>query len=250
METYRSIIVEDEQDNRMNLRFMLQNECPNVEIVGEAGGVAEGLKLIREVNPDLVFLDVEMPDGTGFDLLKSIPGFKFHVIFVTAYSNYAIKAIKFNAMDYILKPIDISELVQAVDKIGYKKTADESMAKLQNLLSNLEVADAQSRRLALASTESLQMVEVRNIIRLQGENNYTRFYIKGSSPILVSKTIKEYANMLEEYNFFRVHQSHVVNLNYVSSYIKADGGSLIMSDGSEVGVSRSKKAELLERLQS
>jgi two-component system LytT family response regulator len=250
MEKCRSIIIEDEQDNRENLRLMLQNYCPAVEVIGEASNVTEGLKLIRETKPALVFLDVEMPDGTGFDLLRSLPGFEFNVIFVTAYSGYAIKAIKFNALDYVLKPIDISELCQAVDKVAYKQSADDSMLKLTNLLANMKVSELQSRRIALASAESLQMVEIRKIMRLQGENNYTRFFIHGSSPILVSKTIKEYATMLEDYNFFRVHQSHVVNLNFVSTFIKADGGYIVMQDGEEIGVARNRKAELLEILYS
>lgn len=245
MEKYRAIIVEDEPDNRQNLRLMLQNYCPQVNIIGEAANVAEGLDLIQKVAPTLVFLDVEMPDGTGFDLLRQLPGFDFSVIFVTAYSNYAIKAIKFNALDYVLKPIDITELIQAVDKVGYKRSADDSMLKLKNLLSNMSLTDLQSRRIALASAESLQMVEIRKIMRLQGENNYTRFFIHEASPVLVSKTIKEYAKMLEEYNFFRVHQSHVVNLNYVSTFVKSDGGYLVMTDGAEIGVARNRKADLL-----
>lgn len=217
MEKFRSLIIEDEPDNRENLRLMLKNYCPGIEVVGEAGNVAEGLTEIIRIKPDLVFLDVEMPDGTGFDLLRSIPGFNFHVIFVTAYSNYAIKAIKFNAMDYILKPIDIAELIQAVGKVSQKKVADESMSKLQNLLANMDISDPQSKRIALPSADALQMVEISNIIRLGGENNYTRFYLKNNKPILVSKTLKDYVSLLEDYGFFRVHQSHLVNLKCVKS---------------------------------
>lgn len=248
MEIFKSIIVEDEPDNRRNLRLMLENYCPQVEVIGEAANVQEGIQEIRRQQPDLVFLDVEMPDGTGFDLLQAVPGMDFRVIFVTAYSHYAIKAIKFNAMDYILKPIDITELCQAVDKVTQDQQKDDSLSRIRNMLSNFQNSDYQSRRIPLASADALKMVEIRNIVRLQGENNYTRFFLKDESPILVSKTIKEFVELLEPYQFMRVHQSHVVNLNYVSSFVKSDGGYLVMEDGSEVGVSRNRKADLLEKL--
>lgn len=248
MKTIKSIIIEDEPDNRLNLRVMLQNYCPHVEVIAEAENVETGIQMIRQHRPELVFLDVEMPDGTGFDLLAKIGAFDFHVIFVTAYSQYAIKAIKFNALDYILKPIDISELGKAVDKAANNMDKSDSMNRIQNLLSNMQQRDLQSRRIPLASADSLRMVELSQIVRLQGENNYTRFFFTDKTSMLVSKTLKEYVEMLEPCDFMRVHQSHLVNLSYVQSFIKTDGGYLLMEDGSEVGVSRAKKQALLERL--
>jgi two-component system, LytTR family, response regulator len=244
----RCAIIEDEADNRQNLRLLLGTYCPQLEIVGEAGGVEDGLMMIRQTRPELIFLDVELQDGTGFDLLAGLQTLELNVIFVTAYTHYAIKAIKFNAVDYIMKPIDIHELCQAVDKASRKTEAKDSLLKIRNLISNLGAADNGSKRIALASVDALKMVEVRNIIRLEGENNYTRFFFKHEPPMLVSKTIKEYEAMLQDYDFFRVHQSHLVNMAYVTAYVKGEGGILIMTDGAQVAVSRHRKPDLMERL--
>jgi two-component system, LytTR family, response regulator len=248
MEKVRCVLIEDEPDNRQNLRLLLGTYCPQLEIVGEAGSVEEGLITIRQARPELIFLDVELQDGTGFDLLMGLQGMDVNVIFVTAYTHYAIKAIKFNAVDYIMKPIDIHELCQAVDKASRKTEAKDSLLKIRNLITNLGTTDSSSKRIALASVDSLKMVEVRNIIRLEGENNYTRFYFKSESPMLVSKTIKEYEGMLQDFDFFRVHQSHLVNMAFVASYMKGEGGYLVMTDGAQVAVSRHRKPELIERL--
>jgi two-component system LytT family response regulator len=210
--------------------------------------VEKGWQLIRQLRPELVFLDVELQDGTGFDLLMGLQGSEVNVIFVTAYSHYAIKAIKFNAIDYLMKPIDLHELCQAVDKAMRKNEAQASLLKIRNMISNLNTPDANSKRIALASVDALKMVEVRNIIRLEGENNYTRFYFKDEPSMIVSKTIKEYEAMLQDFDFFRVHQSHLVNMSFVASYVRGDGGYLLMSDGAQVTVSRHRKAELMERL--
>lgn len=248
MEKMRCVLIEDEPDNRQNLRLLIGAYCPQLEIVGEAGSVEEGLLLVRQLRPALIFLDVELQDGTGFDLLAGMPGLDAHVIFVTAYTHYAIKAIKFNAIDYLMKPIDIHELCQAVDKATRKTEAAENLLKIRNLISNLGAADNSGKRIALASVDALKMVEVRNIIRLEGENNYTRFYFKNESPMLVSKTIKEYEGLLQDFDFFRAHQSHLVNMAYVASYVKGEGGYLVMTDGAQVTVSRHRKPELIERL--
>lgn len=248
MEKLRCVMIEDEPDNRQNLRLMIAAYCPQLEIVAEAGSVEEGLKVVRQTRPDLLFLDIELQDGTGFDLLAGLQGQEVNVIFVTAYTHYAIKAIKFNAVDYLMKPIDIGELCLAVDKASRKTEAKDNLLKIRNLISNLGTADNGSKRIALASVDALKMVEVRNIIRLEGENNYTRFYFKNEPSMLVSKTIKEYEGMLQDFDFFRVHQSHLVNMAYVTSYVKGEGGYLIMTDGTQVVVSRHRKPELIERL--
>lgn len=248
MEKIRCALIEDEPDNRHNLRLLIGTYCPQLEIVAEAGSVEEALRVVRQARPELMFLDVELQDGTGFDLLVGLQGLDVNVIFVTAYTHYAIKAIKFNAVDYIMKPIDIHELCQAVDKASRRSEAQDSLLKIKNLISNLGAADNGSKRIALASLDSLKMVEVRNIIRLEGENNYTRFHFKGEPSMLVSKTIKEYETVLHDFDFFRVHQSHLVNMAYVTAYIKGEGGYLVMTDGTQVTVSRHRKADLMERL--
>ncbi|MBK9452155.1 MAG: response regulator transcription factor [Bacteroidetes bacterium] len=248
MEKVRCVVIEDEPDNRQNLRLLIANYCPQLEIVAEAESVAEGLRIVRQTRPELIFLDVELQDGTGFDLLAGLQGLDVNIIFVTAYTHYAIKAIKFNAVDYIMKPIDIGELCQAVDKASRKTEAKDNLLKIRNLISNLGTPENGNKRIALASVDALKMVEVKNILRLEGENNYTRFYFKSDPPTLVSRTIKEYEAMLQDYDFFRVHQSHLVNMAYVASYVKGEGGYVVMTDGAQVAVSRHRKAELLERL--
>ncbi len=248
MEKLRCVVIDDEPDNRENLRLMIAAYCPQLEVVAEAGSVETGLKAVRQTRPELIFLDIELQDGTGFDLLAGLQGQEVNVIFVTAYTHYAIKAIKFNAIDYLMKPIDIGELCLAADKAARQSEAKDSLLKIRNLISNLGTAENGNKRIALASVDALKMVEVRGIIRLEGENNYTRFYFKNEPSMLVSKTIKEYEGMLQDFDFFRVHQSHLVNMTYVASYVKGEGGYLIMTDGTQVTVSRHRKQELVERL--
>ena len=247
-EKIRAVIVEDEPDNRENLKLLLEAYCEEIEVAAEAATVADGVREISKVQPDLVFLDVELPDGNGFDVLEKLHSKELQVIFITAFSEYAIRAIKFDALDYIMKPIDISELRSAVDKVLNKRQTMNSFSRIENLLANLHTREVQKRRIPLASADALKMVELQHIVRLEGESNYTRFYFTNDNPFLVARTLKEYEEILSDSEFMRVHQSHIVNLNFVKSYVKSDGGYLVMQDGTQVGVARNRKSGLLERL--
>ncbi|SDE18604.1 two component transcriptional regulator, LytTR family [Mucilaginibacter pineti] len=244
----KSILVDDEPKSRKNLRLLLQEYCPGVEVIGEATSPAEAIKLIRQLQPDLLFLDIEMGAESGFDLLRSLNGAQtFEVIFVTAFDKYGIQAVKACAIDYLLKPINILELTSAVDKalqhIGPKK---ENL-RLKELISNLDRGEDE-QRIAIAMAEKIEFVTINNIIRLQAEGNYTHIYLNNGKKYMVSKTLKDYDDLLVPFGFLRTHQSHLVNFKKIASYVKTEGGFIIMSDGSQVPVSRMKKDEILKKI--
>jgi two-component system LytT family response regulator len=244
----KSILVDDEPKSRNNLRILLQEYCPNVEVAGEAASAAEALKLVRQLQPDLLFLDIEMGTASGFDLLRSLNGAQnFEVIFVTAFDKYGIQAIKACAIDYLLKPINILELTSAVDKallhIGPKK---ENL-RLKELVSNFDRGDDE-QRIAVPLSDKVEFVNVRKIVRLQAEGNYTHIYLEDGKRFLVSKTLKEYDELLDRFNFLRTHQSHLINFKKIASYVKSEGGFIVMDDNSQIPVSRMKKDEIMKRI--
>jgi two-component system LytT family response regulator len=236
------IIIDDEPKARETIINILKYSSIDLKISGEAGSIASGLELINEKHPDLVLLDINLPDGNGFDLLNSFEKINFGVIFVTAYEEYAIKAIKFSALDYILKPFKAAELIQAIEKAGEKILGEKYNLQYKALLSNLE----KIKKIVLRTAESLHVVNVKDIIRLEADGNYTRFFLANGEKLLVSKTMKDFDEMLEESGFFRTHQSHLVNLNHIQRYEKADGGYLVMDDQSTVPISSRKKDALFK----
>lgn len=243
----RAIIVDDERGGREALAALLANHCPSVEVIGMADSAATGAEAIRGLRPDLVFLDIEMPYGNGFDLLEMARGIDFGVIFTTAYDHYAIKAIRLCALDYLLKPIDADELQAAVARAEKELTVKPS-GVLEALIQNMAGRDPGASRIALPTAEELLFVQVKDIVRCEAAGNYTIFhFISGEAPI-VSRTLKEYEAVLGEMGFFRIHHSHLVNLHHVRRYVKGEGGQLVMCDGSEIAVSRRRKEELLSRL--
>jgi two-component system LytT family response regulator len=205
--------------------------------IGES--VETGLQAIETIHPDLVFLDIQMPDGTGFDLLKMIPQKNFEVIFITAHEEFAIKAIKFSALDYILKPIDSEDLKQAV--LRAVNTIDHKREESQFEALQLNMQPTQKRRLVLKTQESVHVVDLDKIVRCEADRNYTSFFLTEGKKILVSKTLKDYETLLTGYNFLRVQQSHLINLDFVERYDKGNGGSVVMKDGSEVPLSPAKR---------
>ena len=245
MTKIRALIVDDEANNRENLRLALESYCKEVEVVAEADSAITAMDRIKEVSPDLVFLDIAMPMGSGFDLLESLPKINFEIIFVTAYDQYAIRAIKFAAVDYLLKPINALELKKAVDRVQSKHLQKNQQDQLETLLHNLQ---QQEKKIALPQSDHIEFVAVNNIIRCQGDRNYTYFFLKDGRKLLVSRTLKEYVDLLDDQSFYRVHQSHLVNLNCVQKYKKRDGGILITTDGAKIPVARARKEELLTRL--
>ena len=244
----RAIIVEDEEKARGNLIQILSEYCKDVELVDSQDNVQDGIKSIREHKPDLVFLDVHMQAETGFDLLEQVGKVDFEVIFTTAHNEYAVKAFKFSAIDYLLKPVDIDELVNAVQKVGEKIDEDATKERYQLIVENLKDQKSRFNKIALPTTDGLIFVQVSNIIRCESEDNYTHFFLADGERILVSKTIKYFEELLTDQDFFRIHQSHLININHIKEYHKGEGGYAIMSDDSSVIVSRRKKEAFLAKL--
>src|SRR3546814_80802 len=240
-----ALIIEDEVNNREYLRQML-DRFADIAVMGEAGTAEEGIRLIRGVKPDLVFMDIEMPGASGFECLERVRDLNFEIIFVTAYDHYALNAIKFSALDYLLKPVNAAELETAIEKAKRKIGDKTENLRLKNLL---ESQTGQfPRQLALSSAERIEFISVEDIVRCRGENNYTRFHLAGGREILVSQTLGGYEQILAEHHFLRVHQSHLVNTRQIQTFVKGDGGYLKMTDGSNIPLANSKKVQLMEQL--
>lgn len=240
-EQYTAIIVDDEPNNRENLQHLLIKHCPGIEIVGQAASVAEAIHLVKTTSPEVVFLDIEMPDGNGFSLLEKLQPIDFQVIFVTAFDSYALNAIKFSALDYILKPIDRDELKGAVAKL--KTLQNDQQHQLSNLNNFLK---GEARKIALNLSDEIRLVELSNIIRIEADNNYCRFVLKGDETVLVSKHLGHFYDILKNQGFARVHQSHLINKACLERYVKKDGGYLVLNNGDQVPVSRTQKEHVLK----
>jgi two-component system LytT family response regulator len=234
------IIVDDEPKARSTIRDILNLGPVKFNILGEAADVHSAYELILQKKPDLVLLDINLPDGTGFDLLKKFEKIDFRIIFITAHEEYAVRAFRFSAMDYILKPIAASDLLQAVGKAGEVIKNEKTEEKFKAFLANLE----RINKIVLRTAESIHIISISDIVRCESDVNYTRFHLTGGEKLLVSRTLKEYDEMLCPSGFFRTHQSHLVNLDHIRRYDKAEGGHLIMDDDSWVPVSSRKKEQL------
>jgi len=238
----KGIIIDDEPHNVINLQRLLEKYCPEIAIVGSSSDANEGISLIKNNHPDLVFLDIQMPEKDGFQLLQELDSYDFEVIFVTAYSQYGIQAIKFSAIDYLLKPIDIEELKKAVSKTAEKLKDKNQNLQLKNLLYHLqENKNNSEHRIAISSLKETRFVYVKNIIRCESQNSYTLFFIDEGETIISTVPLYEYDEMLNIYGFIRCHQSHLINKKYVKSLRKEDGYSLMLYDQSIIPVSRQKK---------
>ena len=245
---YKAIIVEDELHSREFLKNIAVSYCPELNIVALASGVEEGVAAIKLHQPDIVFLDIEMQTGTGFDLLQQFPRPTFDVIFTTAYDHYAIRAIKFSAVDYLLKPIDIEELQQSVAKVIEKRNNNTGQQALQMLLKNLQSPKTTDQSITLSTNEGLEFIPLHQIIRIEASGPYSHFYMKENKKIIVSRNLKEYENLLTDHGFFRVHNSHIINMKEVKRMIKTDGGYAIMSDDANISISPKKKEEFFEMI--
>lgn len=244
MPMLRAIIVDDIADARATLKQDLVDYCPEIEVIGEADGVVNGAKEVRNSKPDLVFLDIQMNDGSGFDLLEVVGEPDFKVIFTTASDGYAIKAFKFSAVDYLLKPIDPDELVAAVAKVTED---DNQKSNLELLADNMKERKA-LKKLALHTQDKIHITNVDDIVRCESNVNYTMFHFNDASRLLVTKTLKEFDELLHDSGFIRTHQSHLINSNYVKEFVKSDGGYIIMTDGSDVPVSTRKRGEVIDAI--
>lgn len=238
----RAVIVDDEQHNIDNLFNLLQRHCPQVEVVGAATGAEDAAALIAAHKPALIFLDIQMPGKNGFDLLRSLPEKNFEVIFVTAYDQYGIQAIKFSAIDYLLKPVNITELKDAVNKVSAHINNKKQNLLLENLVAHLQTSrNKEEHRIALPGAKETRFVLTAAIVRCESSNNYTFFYINTGEKIMVSRPIFEYSELLADYGFIRCHQSHLVNKRYIKSWVKEDGGYLLLDDGVNIPISKQKK---------
>jgi two-component system LytT family response regulator len=236
----RAVIIDDESDAVQFIESLVTEYCEEVEVVGKAYSAREGVDVIRDSVPDLVFLDVQMPHGTGFDLLSSFQEKSFDVIFITAYNHYAIQAIKFSAVDYILKPINISEFIEAVKKVQEKRLSNEYQnLDYHALLENIKTP--KPSKLAIPTAEGIEYLNTTEIIRLEADRSYSWFYMTNGAKHLVSRNLKEYQELLSDMNFFRPHNSHLINLEHVHKFIRHEGGYIEMSDGSTVPISRGKR---------
>jgi two-component system LytT family response regulator len=242
----RCVIVDDESKAREILAEMLKLYCNSVEVVGQAYNVSSAYEVINKEKPDLVLLDIKMPDGSGFDLLNKFGNIDFKVIFITAHEEYAIKAFRFSALDYLLKPIDPSDLMSAIEKIAENQSADTINEQYDAFKSDFfEDGHQKDKRIVLKTQENIYVIYLKDVIRCQSEKNYTYFFFSNRERIIVSKTLKEFEDLLSEFNFMRVHRSHLINLKYIDRFEKNDGGMVIMTDGSKVEVSHRKKDALV-----
>jgi two-component system, LytTR family, response regulator len=244
----RTVLVDDEIDSVRILQRLLETFCPQVAVVGTAEGVETAASLILAVKPDLVFLDIEMTRGNAFDLLNRLRPVDFQVIFVTAFDNYAIRAIKYSAVDYLLKPVDIDDLRTAVAKVTECSRDKGVMEQMKVLLENVGTLQLSQQKMAIPTFAGLVFVVVRDIVRLEAKGSYTTIFLAGNEQILATRNIKDYEDLLPESIFCRIHNSHIINLQNIQKYNKGRGGYVIMEDGSSIEVATRRREEFLRRL--
>ena len=242
----KAILVDDEIHGLETLGIHLADYCPNVQVMEKCNSAKKALDAIHRLNPDLVFLDIEMPVMNGFELLEQFEEIPFAVIFTTSYDQYAIKAIRFSALDYLLKPVDPKELIAAVNKVDKQKNPP-SNEQLKMLMDQLQHKDGRISKIAIPTTEGFELIPADEVVRCEADDNYTHIFLKNKTKIIASRTLKEVEEQLREFpSFIRVHHSYIVNLNEVVRYVRGEGGYVVMTDGSTVNVSRSSKESLLK----
>ena len=247
MNSLRAAIIDDEQHCIDTLTWELATFCPEVEVVASFGESPAALEALPGLKPDVLFLDIEMPKLNGFQLLSQLEGLNSHIIFTTAYSQYAVKAFHYNAVDYLLKPIDPDRLKQAIAKVPVDEAAARPVGSLRLLYDTIDElrADVLPTRLSLPTSDGYELIKIRDIIRCQSDGCYTDLYLKGARKFTVSRNLKQLEQALEAHSFRRVHHSHLVNFKHITRFSRVDGGIIEMSDGSEVLVSRSRREALL-----
>jgi two-component system, LytTR family, response regulator len=243
-----TLIIDDEDHMRDSLTKLLAKYCPQVVVEGEARSVASGINAIRDIHPDLVLLDIQMGDGTGFDLLNSLPVIDFKVIFITAYDHYALQAFRFSAVDYLLKPVNPEMLAEAVERAG-KLIQEHHNLQMQALQENLKNVERQNKKIILKTTENIYLLDLNKIINCESDNNYTSVCTTDGEKILVSKTLKEYDNLLSGCGFYRVHKSHLINLAHIKRFEKQDGGYIVLTNDLKIPVASRKRDEMMELLE-
>ena len=242
----KALVVEDETKSRETLERMLSRYCPEVEVQGSAATLKNAREWISSHSPDLIFLDIELSDGNGFDLLRSYPEADFSVIFTTAYQEYALKALKASALDFLEKPIDIQELIAAVNKARAHREGRELKSRYKHLLQHL--SENTGSKVAVPTMQGATLVEREEILRCEAEGSYSRIYLRGGQQLYTTRGLKAWEEMLDKHHFFRIHHSHLINVNAVAEYVKGEGGYVVLEEGSHLNVSRRKKEGFLEAL--
>lgn len=249
-----ALLIDDDDNLRQGMKSLLARYAPDIKIVGEADSVKTGVEAMGNLEPQVIFLDIQMTDGTGFDVLEQMAlrhgKSTSHIIFITAHEQYAIKAFRFSALDFLLKPVDPEELQKVIEKIKNILVKNDDYGHIDLLLENIRKKVDTFKRIALSNSDGIHLFDVSDIIRCESEDNYTKFFIKNNKPVLISKTLKEYEELLTEHGFERIHQSHLINLAYLKSYIKKDGGYVVMADNSNLPISQRKKERLQEILKT
>jgi two-component system LytT family response regulator len=241
----RTIIIDDEAHMRQTMEKLVKQSCPNVKLVAQADGVKTGIEAIHKYHPDLVLLDIKMNDGTGFDLLKQLQPVDFKVIFVTAYDQFAIKAFRFSAIDYLLKPVDPDDLSEAVCK-AEKLMQQDFSTQLNALEENMQPGEKTNRKIILRTFDNIHLVKVQDINFCESEGSYTAVHLLNGKKILVSNLLKEYDELLRDSGFYRVHKSYLINMRHINRFEKGDGGNVVLENESKVPVASRKRDELME----
>jgi two-component system LytT family response regulator len=249
-----ALLIDDDKHLRKGMKSLMERYASEIVIIGEAESVKTGIVALEKYKPQVVFLDIHLSDGTGFDILEEVSKLhgkiNTHIVFITAHEQYALKAFKFSALDFLLKPLDPEELQKTIVKIKETLEKNNSFEHIDLLLENIRRKVDNFRRIALSTSDGIHLFEISDIIRCESQDNYTKFYIKNHKPLLISKTLKEYEELLTEHGFERIHQSHLINLAYLKSYIKTDGGYVIMADNTNIPIAQRKRERLQELIKS
>jgi two-component system LytT family response regulator len=243
------VIIDDMQNGREVIASVIKKHCKQIQVVAEADSVKTGIEVIKKHKPDIVLLDIQMHDGTGFDLLNKLKPVDFKVIFISAYEEHALKAFKFSAVDYVLKPIDSNELIAAVQKAEAATQQAGNVSNFDVVENNYTSESKDSKKIVLKTIDSIYVISIKDIVHCEAEENYTRFFLNDGRKILISKPLKEYDELLTEFGFFRVHQSHLINLDCFEHFKKANGGFAVLKDGSTLPVSSRKKDLFLQAIE-
>jgi len=244
----QTVLVDDEIDSIRVLQRLLESYCPNVNILGTANGVGTGVELIGETRPDLVLLDIEMSQGNAFDMLNQLMPLTFQVIFVTAFDNYAIRAFKYSAVDYLLKPVDIDDLRNAIGRVRERPEAGDLAEQMKILLNNVGMLHLTQQKMAIPTITGLNFVPVQDILRFEAKGSYTVIYLSGGETVMATRTIRDYEDVLPENIFCRIHNSHIINLSRIEKYQKGRGGIVLMEDGTTIEVAARRRDEFMRRL--
>ena len=247
MEKINAILIDDELNSLQNLQQKLEGFCPDINIVAISQKPEEGILLIKQHQPDVVFLDIEMPRMSGFRMLEELGEYDFDIIFTTAYNHYSIDAIRISAFDYLVKPIGIEDLQHAVERL-HKTLNKQTKEKVDILKRSLSDNRSQEDKIAISTSEGIEFVPIKNILHIESKSNYSKIYLPENKTILVTKILKDFEEMLLPYNFYRVHNSHLINLNYIKKYIRSEGGHVMLQDGTVIDISRRKKEEFLKMI--